>query len=433
MKLSALFLYFIASQANALPVKIENLIMPDYSQLVEAVMPAVVNIVAFNSNQSSKNLNRNIGSGFIINQNGQLVTSYHIVEKCDNIKVITFEDKEYEAELIAFDKITDLALLSIKTNDVFTYVEISSEFKMGQGILIIGSPFGLGSTLSTGIISAKSRFIGENNQEFIQTDALINEGNSGGPWFNSLGKVIGITTRIVESKTGLKNIGIGLAIPGNVAINIIEKLKKYGKVIRPWIGISYVAVDKEVAKSIGLEFSYGALIQNVLPDSPAEKAGIKEGDVLLKIGDNKITNNVIISDITAKMPIEEAIEIEMIRSNKKIKSFLILGNQESKKTFFNDSLFGIEISGVPREIKHKFKLSSDFKGIFVTKITNHFISETNKLRPGDIVTQINDIKINNVLDFKNAMQLYKNSKHKLAIFYLYNKNGTSQKVSIRLK
>ena len=221
------------------------------------------------------------GSGFLISSDGYIVTNYHVIEEAQKITVTLSDDQKLEAKLIGFDNRTDLALLKVEAKTALPFVKFgnSEEDRVGDRIIAIGNPFGLGGTVTSGIISSQTRDISNNPSNiidnFIQTDAAINRGNSGGPMFNMKGEVIGINFAII-SPTGA-NIGIGFAVPSSIAKSVVEQLKKDGKIHRGWIGVSIKPTD-EISESLGLSEGLGSLIANVAKDSPAEKAGIQTGD-----------------------------------------------------------------------------------------------------------------------------------------------------------
>lgn len=434
IKGSLLLLYLTVFEISAIasPIYVDSshVKLVDYSALVSAVMPAVVNISAVNSEKETST--NNIGSGFIISQDGYVVTSYHIIKGFNGIKIVDLNKKEYDTEMIGFDEKTDIALLKINSKESFIYVEMSPDIKIGEGVLVIGNPFGLEHSVTAGIISAKSRFLGKDSDEFIQTDAAINYGNSGGPWFNSSGKVVGISSVIVAAKTDGGNVGIGLAVPADIAIKVIEKIKNHTKIVRPWIGISYMPVDKDISLAVQMTSITGVFIYEVLPNSPAEKANLHPRDILLKINDIELKNDVSIPKIISDIPINTKIELEILRSGKKIKTYIVLQEKQDGELKQDKDLFGIEVNGISRILRHKLSLPADFKGVAIANIFNKKVIESGKLYKNDIIVQINDKKIKNVMDFKSAMKFIKHKKHKIALFYLYKK-GKSFAVPITLE
>ena len=229
------------------------------------------------------------GTGFIFNDHGHIATNYHVIEGADEITVTLDDGREFKAEVVGTDPDTDLAVLEIHSDKPLPYVEFgdSDEVRVGDPVIAIGNPFGLGETVTAGIVSAEHRMIGAGRyDDFMQIDAPINRGNSGGPTFNREGKVIGINTAI-HSPTG-GNVGIGFAIPSKQAKLIIDQLHQTGKVERGWLGVHIQGLDEDLAQSLGLDEAKGALVAEVTPDSPAASAGFKQGDVILSYGGKEI-------------------------------------------------------------------------------------------------------------------------------------------------
>jgi len=266
------------------------------------------------------------GSGFIIDPQGYLLTNHHVIDGADKIKVrLQVEDKEkdYEAELIGSDKKTDIALLKIKrdANDTapFPYIRLgnSDSLEVGEWVIAIGNPFGLSHTVTTGIISAKGRDIGAGPyDEFIQTDASINPGNSGGPLLNMKGEVIGINTAIISGNTG-GNVGIGFAIPINLAVKIVHDLKEHGKVTRGWLGVMIQNLTPDLAETFSLKTTQGALVSEVVPNGPAFKGGLQRGDVIVEFAHQPVENVSALPRLVATTQPGKTVDVVILREGKK--------------------------------------------------------------------------------------------------------------------
>tara|TARA_B100002051_G_scaffold69852_1_gene66202 strand:+ start:2934 stop:3974 length:1041 start_codon:yes stop_codon:yes gene_type:complete len=285
--------------------------------LIKDVKDSVVSIKNIKSNS---NTNTPIsGSGFIISQEGYIVTNYHVIKDSKNIKVY-INSKIYDAELIGYDHKIDIALLKINSDKLFSFVEFadSSKIEVGDYIVAIGNPYGLGDTVTTGIISALNRDINMTPYDnFIQLDAAINKGNSGGPTFNMEGKVIGVNTAIISPSGG--NIGLGFSIPSNEVKKSIEDIKKYGYVKRSWIGVNLQALNENMLKAIDLTNYYGAvIITNISKDSPATKYDLRIGDIIIGINNKKINGVKDLIKIISKINVNELISLQIIRKNKKL-------------------------------------------------------------------------------------------------------------------
>jgi serine protease Do len=257
-----------------------------------------------------------LGSGFIIDTGGFILTNNHVVEKADEIQVTLSDGKRFEAKVVGRDPKTDIALILIKAGTPLTPLPLgdSDQTEVGEWVLAIGSPFGLGNTVTAGIVSAKYRKIGAGPYDnFIQTDASINPGNSGGPLLNSLGEVIGINTAIFSQSGG--SIGIGFAIPINMAKELLPQLKK-GEVVRGWLGVSIQGVTPDLADKLGLAEAKGALVSEVTEGGPADKAGIVQGDVIISFGGKEIKKMADLPYMVGATPVGQTVKVEIIRKGK---------------------------------------------------------------------------------------------------------------------
>ncbi len=280
------------------------------------------------------------GSGFIIDPQGYLLTNHHVIDGADKIKVrLQVEDKEkdYEAELIGSDKKTDIALLKIKRdeNDTapFPYIRMgnSDSLEIGEWVIAIGNPFGLSHTVTAGIVSAKGRDIGAGPyDEFIQTDASINPGNSGGPLLNMKGEVIGINTAIISGNTG-GNVGIGFAIPINMAVKIVHDLKAHGKVTRGWLGVMIQNLTPDLAETFSLKTTQGALVSGVVPNGPAFKGGLQRGDVIVEFAHQPVENVSALPRLVATTPPGKTVDVVILREGKKQMIHITIDVMEEKE------------------------------------------------------------------------------------------------------
>jgi len=283
------------------------------------------------------------GTGFVIASNGYILTNHHVVAGADEIHVKFQNDREYEATLIGSDQKTDIALIKINDEDgadSFPHMTLgnSTSVEVGEWVVAIGNPFGLNHTVTVGIVSAKGRNIGSGPyDEFIQTDASINPGNSGGPLINMNGEVIGINTAIISGAGG--NMGIGFAVPINVAKSILDDLKEKGEVTRGWLGVTIQKLTAELASTFSLEQTNGALVNDVIPNSPADKGGMKRGDVIVKFGDVQIDKFDALPRAVAKVAPGSAVDVEVIRKGEsKILEINIEAQQKEKLAFLDQRM-----------------------------------------------------------------------------------------------
>lgn len=258
-----------------------------------------------------------VGSGFIISPEGYIVTNNHVVDGASSVKVKMSDGREFDAKVIGADPSTDVALIKVKADKPLPYVDFGSSQKMrvGDDVMAVGNPFGLGGTVTTGIISAKARDIGDGIYgDFLQTDAAINKGNSGGPLFNDNGKVIGMNTAIISPTGG--SVGIGFAVPSDLVQKVVNELQKGGKVSRGWLGVQIQQVSPDVAAALGMDNAHGAMVAQVLPDSPAQKAGFKRGDIIVKFGTADIKTVQDLPRAVAFTTPDTKTEVDILRAGK---------------------------------------------------------------------------------------------------------------------
>jgi len=378
-----------------------------------------------------------LGSGFIIKKDGTVVTNNHVIANADDIVVIV-NNKEYEAKVLGADPYADVAVLKISSTEIFKPVQFgnSDNARVGDWVIAIGNPFGLGGTVTSGIISARNRDIGLTRyDDFIQTDASINQGNSGGPLFSLEGKVIGINTAIL-SPSGTSS-GVGFAIPANAASNIIDQLIKYGETKRGWLGVRIQQVTKEIAEVQQLDEPKGALIAGVTEGSPAEKAGIKPGDIILEFDGKKIKTMRNLPKIVASTEVGKSVNLKIWRNKKLFSKKLILGRLESSKDYLAenkkpkkpkqtkiDSL-KISVRNLTSDDIDQRKLDKNLKGTVVTEVSSKsplsFL-----LSYGDIIVELQGKAIRNTKDLERvAHEISKNSKKTLLIRFLNKRNQPS--------
>lgn len=375
-----------------------------------------------------------LGSGFIIDKTGYIVTNHHVVENADEIKVKLHDNTELDAKLIGSDKVTDLALLKVSTKKILQAVPFgdSDKTRIGDWVIAIGNPFGLGGTVTAGIISSKGRDLDTETgmvDDYIQTDAAINSGNSGGPMFNINGEVIGINTALI-SPSGT-NIGIGFAIPSSTAKTIISKLKTHGKVTRGMLGVRIQEVTEEIAEGLGLVEAKGVLVLEVTEGSAAAIAGIKEGDIILTMNNTPVNSPRKLRIMVSEIDLDTNITLDILRHNK-------MQTITSKLTKLDDTQYGniskpaitsngeislnnIIFANITAEIANKYNLPSS-RGVIIKKLERN--SSWKSLRAGDIITGINQSAISNTKDFKKAYDDAVKQKKKNIVFLIKRQNTT---------
>jgi serine protease Do len=343
---------------------------------------------------------RSLGSGFIISNDGYILTNNHVVEKADKILVKVSDDKEYEAKIIGTDSKTDIALIKIKPQNSLPVVEIgdSDKVKVGEWVIAIGNPFGLEQTVTAGIVSAKGRVIGAGPYDnFIQTDASINPGNSGGPLFGMDGRVIGINTAIVA-----QGQGIGFAIPINMAKAILADLKTKGKVTRGWLGISVQDINEDIAKNLNHKGRSGAIVTDVFKGDPADLAGIRVEDIITEINAKAIKDTHDLLLKIAALHVGEKVSIKVVRDGKEMLFYLTVAERKDKPEIVSaknsKGYFGIIAQEISPEISRQLGIPRGI-GVIITDVENGSPSEDVGLQPQDIIVQVNRVKITSMKQY----------------------------------
>jgi serine protease Do len=347
---------------------------------------------------------RSLGSGFIIDKDGYIITNNHVIEGASEIRVRLSTEKEYDAEIVGRDPKTDLALIKIKSRNGLPVVALgdSDKVEIGEWVMAIGNPFGLSHTVTVGIVSAKGRVIGSGPyDDFIQTDASINPGNSGGPLFNIKGEVVGINTAIVATGQG-----IGFAIPINVAREIIPQLKKQGKVTRGGIGVYVQKMTPELAKSFGLEKGKGALVADVIAGGAAEKGGIRRGDIIVRFDGKEIHEMNELPRLVAATHVGKEVEVEILREGKPMKLKLKVGELKEEAAARAEQKasvdLGMSVQEITPEMARQLRLK-ETGGVIVSQVESGSPADEAGLQRGDIIQEINGQSIRRLDDYRTAM------------------------------
>ena len=368
---------------------------------------------------------RSLGSGFIIDKDGFILTNNHVVEKTDEIKVKLANEKEYDAKIIGRDPKTDLALIRIETDETLTPLSLgdSEKLEVGDWVVAIGNPFGLGHTVTAGIVSAKYRHLGAGAYDnFIQTDASINPGNSGGPLLNIQGEVVGINSTIFTGSGG--SIGIGFAIPVNMAKDLLPQLKK-GKVVRGWLGVMIQKITPELKKKLKLEAEEGALVADVTSGGPAEKAGIERGDVIISFDGKKIGEMNELPFVVASTPVGRDVTVEVIRKGEKksfeVKIAKLNDAQERKEPVEEKSDLGMTVNEITPELARQFGLSEE-SGLVVVQVEDNSPAAEAGIRQGDIIMEIDQEPVESVDAYRKRIRRYKKGD---TILFLVRRSGAT--------
>lgn len=441
-----------------------------FSDIVSPLMPAVVNISTvqkvsvsapggpFPPGSPFENFNRffehfgmppgldfddtpqdrkavSLGSGFIIDPTGYIVTNYHVIENADEITVNLSHngapDKQYTAKVVGSDQKTDLALLKITADTTLPFVEFgdSNKVKVGDWVIAIGNPFNLGGTVTVGIVSALARNINNGGiVDFIQTDAAINQGNSGGPMFNIEGKVIGVNTAILSVAAG-GNIGIGFATPSDIAKDVISQLREHGSIERGLLGVRMQPVTKEFAQSLGIEEGKGVIVHMVEENSAASKAGILAGDVILSYNGSPIDQKNNLSRMVANTKPGTKVKVEVLREGKKKVIEVTIGTYKEDSlasvTESGDNLIlGMKLSPLTKEQKSSLHLKNNISGLMVDEIATRSSSYRRGLRRGDAILSANQQPLENVKTLKEVIEQAKYKRRDSILLLIYRSGGT---------
>jgi serine protease Do len=393
-----------------------------FAPLAENAMPAVVSVYTsreikggFFFFQQPPQRQRGAGSGFILTSDGYIVTNHHVVAGSDEIKVVVGTDhkKEYDAELIGSDKAIDIALIKIDGEDLPVLpLGNSDKLRVGDWVAAIGSPFNFPHTFTVGVVSAKGRRLGLGNyDDFIQTDASINSGNSGGPLINIRGEVIGVNTLIISPTGG--NVGIGFATPINMVKMVLPQLKEEGKVVRSWLGVTIEPVTRKLAEEIGLDEPYGAHVVQIVVDSPADKLGLEVGDVILQFDGEKIEDSGDLPAQVSSFGVGKKASVTWLHDGEKKTSEVLLEKLPTRQEMADleirgqaaaDNILGVGVRDITPEDRRKLNIPDQVKGALVVNVMPQSPGAAYGIRPGDIIFKINFNTINSTEDFEKALE-----------------------------
>ncbi|GAB5452085.1 MAG: serine protease MucD [Halioglobus sp.] len=432
--LLALFLPLLASAAE----------LPDFKQIVRESSPAVVKIIVeqntaraaeqgqgqvpeeipeylrrffeFRGGPPSRNPRMGMGSGFILSGDGYIVTNNHVVDGADSVLVRMSDRREFDAEIVGTDPRSDLALLRIEASGLpVLKLASSGELEVGEWVLAIGSPFGLDYSVTAGIVSAKGRSLpterGENYVPFIQTDVAINPGNSGGPLFNLRGEVVGVNSQIYTRSGG--SIGLSFAIPVSVVRNVVDQLKTEGRVTRGWLGVTIQDVDRTLAESFGLDKPRGALVTQLADDGPADKAGLKAGDIITRFDGQDIRTSGDLPHVVGLIAPETRVEVEILRDKKRKRIDVEVGGLGAEDSYSLSATssngdrggrLGLVVEDVPEGNLERYGISG---GVVVREVLPGSVAAEAGLLNGDVITLVGDTPVKSTRAFDKAVKSLK--------------------------
>ena len=443
--------WVVSASANPAP--------ESFAPLVERLLPTVVNISTsqevkspfgedeegrprippgvpdffrdFFDNPNTPRKTRAMGSGFIIDSAGVIITNNHVIDGADEVVVILEDGTELEATVEGTDKRTDIAVLRVKHDKPLQAVKFadSDKTRVGDWVVAIGNPFGLGSSVTAGIVSARGRDIRSGPyDDFIQTDAAINLGNSGGPLFTLDGEVVGINTSIISPQGG--NVGIGFAIPSNMARGVVADLSEYGSVKRGWLGVGIQSVDDEIAESVGLDEPKGALVSNVMAGDPADKGGIRSGDIILEFDGKEIEDDRALVRAVADTQAGKKVKVVVWRGGKEKSMSLAVGEMradevasvseegETKPAGAGGApvkALGMTLSSLDTASRERLQVPDDATGVLVTAVDRSSTAAQKGIRPGDIIVQVGGVEITGPDDVTKALEAAAESERRTAL------------------
>lgn len=417
---------------------------PDgFADLAERLSPAVVNISAAQRLDSSEGLPQfpegsplerfndifgngdaprianSLGSGFIVDPDGLVVTNNHVIAGADEVEVALPDGRVFAAEVIGIDPVTDLAVLRMQANEPLPHVTFgdSDTARVGDWVIAIGNPFGLGGTLTAGVVSARGREAGGRYDDYIQTDVAINTGNSGGPLFDMAGNVVGVNTLIL-SPTGA-SVGISLSIPSNIATRVVDQLIEFGETRRGWLGASVIRVTPELAESFELGTPYGAIVSRVEEDGPAEEAGLRQGDLILRFDGRRVRDSQAFPRMVAESEIGREVELEIIRRDRPMTLNVTVGElqEENGTAEQQDSgnggvvvpesgsgnvVLGLTLTPLDPALRRRYRVDPDAEGVLVTGVDPRS-DAAGKIRPGDVIEEIEFTRVATIADIREII------------------------------
>ena len=409
----------------------------------------------FNRNQDDDNQRsrkvQSLGSGFVIDSSGIIVTNNHVIADADEIVANFANGTKLKAEVVGRDPKTDLAVLKVEPDSPLKAVDLTDEedLRVGDWVMAIGNPFGFGGTVTVGIVSALERDINSGPYDkFIQTDASINRGNSGGPLFNLEGEVVGINTAIISPTGG--SIGIGFAIPSELALPVIDQLREFGETRRGWLGVRIQQVSDEIAESLGMDEAKGALVAGVTEGGPAEDAGLLPGDVVVKFDGKDVPEMRDLPRIVADTNVGKAVDVVVLRKGEELTIQVTLGRlEEGEKLMAGRStgddgatagesgepeeVLGLLLGDITKEARDKYKIADDVEGVLVAAVAPGSAAEEKRIAAGDVIVEVGQEKVSTPEDVKNRVEQLRKAGRKSALLLIASENSELSFVPLKIE
>src|SRR5690348_4876412 len=390
-----------------------------------------------------------LGSGFIVDPSGIVVTNNHVIADADEINVILNDSTKIKADIVGIDKKTDLAVLKFKPPHPLISVKFgdSDKLRLGDWVIAIGNPFSLGGTVTAGIVSAKNRDISSGPYDsYIQTDAAINRGNSGGPLFNLDGEVIGVNTLIISPSGG--SIGIGFAVPSKTVASVVSQLQQFGELRRGWLGVRIQSVTDEIAESLNIKPARGALVAGVDDKGPAKPAGIEPGDVVVRFDGKDVKDPKDLSRVVADTAVGKEVDVVVIRKGKEETRKVTLGRledtdkakeaaaktkEEPAEKPVTQKALGLDLATLSKDLRTKYKIKDSVKGVIVTGVDNNSDAAEKRLSAGDVIVEVAQEAVSNAGDVKKRVEAVKKDGKKSVLLLVANGEGELRFVALSVQ
>jgi serine protease Do len=386
-----------------------------------------------------------LGSGFVLDASGIVITNNHVIGDANDVTVIFADGRKLKAEVVGKDAKVDLAVLRVKSDKPLKAVKFgdSDKTRIGDWVLAIGNPFGLGGSVSAGIVSARNRDISDQSYgQYIQTDAAINKGNSGGPLFNMAGEVIGINTAILSPSGG--SIGIGFSVPSNQAMLVIDQLQQFGETRRGWLGVRIQNVDDGIAESLGLGTARGALVAGIDEKGPAKPAGIEAGDVILRFDGKEVKDSRDLPRIVGQTPVGKEVEVLLMRKGKEVNRTVKLGRLEDGEKMAKlttpdrekpavKKALGMELSGITDELRKRYNIKENVRGVVVTRVEGNSPAADKRIQAGDVIVEVQQEPVSNPDALTKRIDALKKEGKKSALLLVANAQGESRFLAVSIE
>ncbi|KAA2242362.1 DegQ family serine endoprotease [Salinarimonas soli] len=401
--------------------------------------------------QQQQRRSNSLGSGFVIDPSGIVVTNNHVIGDANDITVIFADGTRLKAEVIGKDTKVDLAVLRVKSDKPLPAVPFgdAEAIRPGDWVLAIGNPFGLGGSVTAGIISARGRNIDSGPYDnYIQTDASINKGNSGGPLFNMAGEVIGINTAILSPTGG--SVGIGFAVPASTAAPVIDQLRQFGETRRGWLGVRIQNVDESTAEALALGSARGALVAGIDDKGPAKPAGLEVGDVIVRFDGREVKDSRDLPRIVASTPVGKSVEVTVVRKGQELKRSVTLGRLEEGEATRQASVnppagnapespnatrrvLGLELSGVTEELRKRYNIKDTVKGVVVTRVEPNSNAADKRIQAGEVIVEVGQEAVNSPADMARRVEALKKEGRRSALLLVANTQGEVRFVAVTIE